>query len=527
MNRFVSAANTDGAHYPGSIGKRPNTPHFQGALSMRGIHSGLIFFFTVFLGLQPILPQTVAAESAPPGFFQQLEPADAAIDVPITPTLSWNVANRATDYGYCIDTTDDDACTGGDSGYIRVQDTSATPHLLPQTTYYWNIRAYNAFGFTTSGTWQQFTTTTTTKDISSPITAGSVSMPLQDAHTGTMAGMADDSALPGVLNKIAPTNGGVDQPTTVLLSWSEASEATSYGYCFDTTADNACDEGDERGFRRIAGTSVRISGLELGTTYFWQVRAYNATGHIQADGGQWASFTTAPVSILPEDFTKLSPATGITNVGTTVDLTWSASPDAAGYGYCINQNPSYACEGGDQGYIATPHTTVTVSDLKPGVIYYWQVRAYNAAGDYIPADGVGQWANFTTAPRVLDRPIAFLSTRDGNFEIYTMTPDGAESVRLTNDPATESFAAWSPDGRQLAFTSDRSGNNDIYVMNADGSAVTQVTSDPAHDSYPSWSPDGSRLVFQSDRTGSTDIYAINTDGSSPTRLRGRLEILGI
>ena len=41
---------------------------------------------------------------------------------------------------------------------------------------------------------------------------------------------------------------------------------------------------------------------------------------------------------------------------------------------------------------------------------------------------------------------------------------------------------------KIAFTSGRDGNEEIYVMNADGSGQTRLTDDPAADTFPAWSP---------------------------------------
>ena len=64
--------------------------------------------------------------------------------------------------------------------------------------------------------------------------------------------------------------------------------------------------------------------------------------------------------------------------------------------------------------------------------------------------------------------IAFAGARDGNFEIYVVDPDATGSARLTNDPATDTDPAWSPEGRRITFTTTRNGNDDIYLMSADG-----------------------------------------------------------
>ena len=114
--------------------------------------------------------------------------------------------------------------------------------------------------------------------------------------------------------------------------------------------------------------------------------------------------------------------------------------------------------------------------------------------------------------------IAFVSDRDGNAEIHVMNPDGSGQTNITNNPASDSSPAFSPDGQRIAFTSSRDGNPEIYVMAADGSDVARLTDNPASDSAPAWSSDGHSIAFVSTRDGNQEIYVMATHGSDITRL---------
>ena len=71
--------------------------------------------------------------------------------------------------------------------------------------------------------------------------------------------------------------------------------------------------------------------------------------------------------------------------------------------------------------------------------------------------------------------IAFTSTRDGDYEIYgdqeieiyVMNADGSNVTQLTDNSDVDLGPAWSPDGSRIAFVSDRDGDWEIYVMDVD------------------------------------------------------------
>jgi serine/threonine protein kinase len=64
--------------------------------------------------------------------------------------------------------------------------------------------------------------------------------------------------------------------------------------------------------------------------------------------------------------------------------------------------------------------------------------------------------------------LAFMSSRDGNWEVYTADLDGGNLQRLTNHPANDGLPTWSPDGRWLAFVSDRDGAWAVWALEAGG-----------------------------------------------------------
>jgi len=106
------------------------------------------------------------------------------------------------------------------------------------------------------------------------------------------------------------------------------------------------------------------------------------------------------------------------------------------------------------------------------------------------------------------KQIAFCSARTGNFEIHVMNRDGSQVRRLTNHPSMDYWPAWSPDGSQIAFTSNRDGNYEIYVCKPDGTGLRNLTRHPGQDNYAAWSPDGKRLAFISNRDGGHDVYVL-------------------
>ena len=89
---------------------------------------------------------------------------------------------------------------------------------------------------------------------------------------------------------------------------------------------------------------------------------------------------------------------------------------------------------------------------------------------------------------------------------------------LTNQAAPDSTFAWSPDGKTIAYVSSRDGDPEIYTMQANGSDQKQLTNNEFADTLPSWSVNGKRIIFVSDLPGNKEIFVMDEDGSNQQRL---------
>jgi len=89
-----------------------------------------------------------------------------------------------------------------------------------------------------------------------------------------------------------------------------------------------------------------------------------------------------------------------------------------------------------------------------------------------------------------------------------MNADGSNQQRITNDPADDWPAAWSPDGRKLVFSSNRDGNWNLYMIDVTGGEAQQLTDASVDERDPIWSPDGSTMAFVTNAGGNWDVFTL-------------------
>lgn len=80
----------------------------------------------------------------------------------------------------------------------------------------------------------------------------------------------------------------------------------------------------------------------------------------------------------------------------------------------------------------------------------------------------------------------FTSERDGSADLYHARPNGADLERLTDSPAYDDQAAFSPDGRQIVFVTTRAGGMaDLWTLEVQTRRAKPLTSGDGGDFRPS------------------------------------------
>ncbi len=89
---------------------------------------------------------------------------------------------------------------------------------------------------------------------------------------------------------------------------------------------------------------------------------------------------------------------------------------------------------------------------------------------------------------------------NGQWDVFTLSPDGIGLQNITSNPASDTDASWSPDGKWIVYSTDYGGLHtpNIFVTPSAGGQPVPITTSATHeDGAPSWSPDGAWIAFES------------------------------
>jgi hypothetical protein len=322
---------------------------------------------------------------APEAFLKLTTDLKETLDSLSRVTMTWEPSYGAYYYEVCVDSTAE--CIAPELWHNVGLATSATMgELLLNTTYYWQVRAWNGFDLGgvdnplyytyADGGWQTFTTRT--------------------------------------FSKLRPYDEEVYN-ITLPLKWEATPIATQgYEYCIDEIDDDVC----TTKWNKVTGTSVVVKRLVAGTHY-WQVRIFGSQE--EANDGDWWEFDVlSKKDVSKITLFKVSPINGsVDQLLTNLALSWKATKSAIAYEYCYfpiddtdttpisdddicidedQDNPD-----GDFWFSPVPitSTSTTISGLSDTTTYLWQVRANIGSvtdPDWIYADKGDYWAFTTLIP---------------------------------------------------------------------------------------------------------------------------------
>lgn len=213
-----------------------------------------------------------------------LTPANNAVDVALTGSMTWSAPAGATSYQIQVSLANDFATTVVDASDLTNTNYSYT-NLANNTTHYWRVRGYK------NGQPGEWSNVFTFKTI---------------------------QLLPPVL--VSPTNNKIDVFFDVTLDWNSALNATAYDVQLATDAafTNIVDSATD-----ITLTELEVTGLFYQTKYYWRVRSKNDIG-----SSTWStvySFTTIKTADFTGNMTvcENDEVMYSTDASAVIDYNWS------------------------------------------------------------------------------------------------------------------------------------------------------------------------------------------------------------
>jgi hypothetical protein len=245
-----------------------------------------------------------------------------------------------------------------------------------------------------------------------------------DMNTPVGGNSLPDTQAPTAPSDLTATPTSVSQ---IDLNWMASSDNTAVtGYLIETCQGVGC-----LGFIQIgtaSPTSYSSTGLNLGTTYSYRIRATDAAGNLSGYSSVATAATLATDNVPP---TAPSNLTANPVSSSLVTLTWTASSDAGGlHGYSIERCITAACTFA----VIVPYlTSITFNDtgLTAGVGYSYRVRASDSAGNLSAYSNVASASTPAADTQAPTPPTNLAATAAGGTQINLSWTASTDNVAVT------------------------------------------------------------------------------------------------
>jgi DNA-binding winged helix-turn-helix (wHTH) protein/Tol biopolymer transport system component len=145
-------------------------------------------------------------------------------------------------------------------------------------------------------------------------------------------------------------------------------------------------------------------------------------------------------------------------------------------------------------------------------IGHYRIWLITAGGEAMPLTNDSE----TYADLSLDQKASHLISTQvkTDYRLHLFKTENPQTSRVLADATSVAFA---PNGKIL-FSSYLSGNYEIWSINPDGSGQRQLTNDPAYVNAVLASPANNSIFFASNQTGEVQIWKMDADGSNKTQI---------
>ncbi len=128
-------------------------------------------------------------------------------------------------------------------------------------------------------------------------------------------------------------------------------------------------------------------------------------------------------------------------------------------------------------------TQIAFTSERTGTPQIYVIGADGSGLRRISQDSYADRATWSPAPY---NEIAFTARTGPGFDIKIQSIATGETRQITFGEGTNESPAWSPNGRHLAFMSTRAGRSQVFTVDRDGKNLRQLTRD-GNNTYPNWS----------------------------------------